>query len=132
MNIPKTKQFIINHFGLPIDCNIVLYRGYSDCKGIFIESANPTHLKYIWGIRKNKIAHKKGNKYVRVGKVLLPSMLPYIRDFNFNVIYDGYISILSVIYYYDVMQMITIFCNFTYILFVALVIFYIGGKLYDT
>ena len=122
MNIPKTKSFIINHFGLPINSNVVLYRGYKDCIGIFIEDANPTHLKTIWGIRKNKVAHQKGNKYIRIGKVILPSIF-----IDFNYFNDLYILVMPLLTFYQVFALIS-WC--LYFFGVCYIMFFIALKVY--
>lgn len=69
----KIKKIIVKRFPDIEFKKIILYKNPSECKQIYIERVNPTHVGIIWGRRKKK--YNKGKNYIQIGKVYFGAIL---------------------------------------------------------
>lgn len=63
MNKEGCIRFIRQHFRLPNNAKIIIFRGYNDCDGIKLDC------NILYGIRKKKNAKQKGNRYIKIGVI---------------------------------------------------------------
>ena len=63
----KIKQVIKKRFPDFNFQKIILYKNPNECKKMYIEKVNPTHVGIIWGRRKKSL--NKGSNFIKIGKV---------------------------------------------------------------